>query len=326
MSQEKSPALSVVMPAYNSAAFIAEAMQSVLAQTWEDLELIVVDDGSRDETPAIAARIAAADPRVTLIEQPNSGRPSAARNTGLARARGRYLAFLDSDDVWFPDRVARMIAGLEAHPHWLAVFHDLKLVAEDGSDLGRLYLADADFLGKAAPWLTDDADGWRECSERFFVFMSLHYAAVHTQSIMIARERLSDPRVDFDASFVVCEDNDLWIRVAMQGRLGYLDAVLSAYRQHGSSVTRDPYRYIRESVKFHEHNRRRIDSALNDDERRQYREKLAAYLRDLGYAAYRRGEMPIARDAYRRARALVPHAADLAALAKTLLPAWARRA
>lgn len=313
------PRVSVVMPAYNSAAYVVEAVTSVLGQTWRDLELIVVDDGSRDGTVAAVEALARDDARLRLVVQPNSGRPSVARNRGLALARGRYLAFLDSDDVWFPKRVERMVAALDAHPGWVAVFHDLKLIAADGADLHQTYLADADFLARAAPWLNRLGDGWWECDERFFVFMSLVYAAVHTQSVMIARDRLADPGVEFDSGFVVCEDNDLWIRVAMQGRMGYLDQILSAYRQHGSSIIRDPLRYVSESVKFHKKNYLRVHAILSAAERTHYAKRMASLHRDHAYQAYKANDLKTACGGYLQAMRLSPAPRDVLNLVKSWL-------
>ena len=92
---------SVIMPAYNRAAFIGAALHSVVAQTLGDWECIVVDDGSTDGTCAVVREMAAKEPRIRLIEQANAG-PGAARNKGAAAATGKYLAFLDSDDLWMP--------------------------------------------------------------------------------------------------------------------------------------------------------------------------------------------------------------------------------
>jgi glycosyltransferase involved in cell wall biosynthesis len=106
------PTVSVVIPAFNGAVFIAEALDSVLAQTLRSLEVIVVDDGSVDETSAIVARYAARDSRVRLVRQENAG-VGAARNTGIREACGPYVAPLDADDVWSPDKLEKQVARME---------------------------------------------------------------------------------------------------------------------------------------------------------------------------------------------------------------------
>lgn len=105
------PAVSIIIPAYNARAFLADAIQSVLRQTCDDYELIVVDDGSADDTAAIASSF----PRVQCVRQDNAG-VSAARNRGATKARGEFIAFLDADDIWHPDKLARQLAAMRAHP------------------------------------------------------------------------------------------------------------------------------------------------------------------------------------------------------------------
>ena len=105
--------VSVVMPAYNAASTIGSAMRSVALQTHRDWELIVVDDGSTDQTAELAAAAAAADRRIRLIRQRNQG-VAAARNAGIEAATGRYLAFLDADDTWLPEKLQRQRAFMQA--------------------------------------------------------------------------------------------------------------------------------------------------------------------------------------------------------------------
>lgn len=109
------PAVSIITPAYNAERVIDAAVASVVAQTFPDFEQLVVDDGSTDATAARVEAWAASDRRVRLLRhQKNAGHPAAARNTALAAARGRYLAFLDADDTWAPVKLARQLATLRA--------------------------------------------------------------------------------------------------------------------------------------------------------------------------------------------------------------------
>ena len=315
-----SPRVSVIMPAYNVERYVEHAVLSVLDQDFYDLELIFVDDGSTDSTLTRVEEIGDRDSRLKIISQMNAGRPSIARNRGIAIAKGDYLTFLDSDDYWLPTRVGKMVAGLDNHPDWVAAFHDLNLIDAEGGDLGKIYLADADFISKAAPWLTDLGDGWNECNRRFFVFMSLLYAAVHTQSIMIARSRLPCSQLSFDSNFVICEDTDFWIRVAMCGSVGFLNEVLSSYRQHEGSITQNKLRFSSQTVLFHKHNYRRIEDLISTKYKRKYQVKIANLIRELGYFHYIDFDFQSARSAYWEALSIDAKFSDFIALGKTILP------
>ena len=115
------PRVSVVMPVYNGARYLREAMASILDQTYGDLELIVVDDGSKDRSAAIARGFAGRDPRVRVLSRPNTGIVGAL-NDGLAMARGPLIARMDSDDVSLPGRLAAQVGFLDEHPECVAVY------------------------------------------------------------------------------------------------------------------------------------------------------------------------------------------------------------
>ena len=108
-------AVSVITPAWNAAAYIGETIASVRAQTFQDWEWLIVDDGSDDATPAMIAAEAARDSRIRLLRQSNAG-PSAARNRAMQDARGAWFTFLDSDDVWQPGFLAAQLRVFDAHP------------------------------------------------------------------------------------------------------------------------------------------------------------------------------------------------------------------
>jgi GT2 family glycosyltransferase len=308
------------MAAYDGERYVADAVRSVLAQTFRDLELIVVDDGSTDRTSAIVEEIAATDGRVRLVRRANSGRPAIARNDGIALASGRYLSFLDCDDWYEPERTKCLVEGLDAHPHWVAAFHDLRFVTSDGTPMPGSYLTDAAFLESAGAHLTEAGDGWYESRASFYVFQSLRYAAMHTQSVMIAAERVAPESLRFDPQFLICEDTDLWIRIGMQGPTGYLDRVLSGYRQHSSSITVDSERRCREMVGMHAHNFARIQGALDAGDARRYRAKLAGLAADLAYARVVRGDGAGARAAWAEALRWRWSTRSLLGYAKACLP------
>lgn len=113
MSTQNSPLVSVIMPAYNCGQYIGQAIQSVIGQTLEDWELQIADDCSTDGTQAVVERLAAQEPRIHYTRLARNGGPAAARNEALRRAAGRYVAFLDSDDLWAPDKLERQIAFME---------------------------------------------------------------------------------------------------------------------------------------------------------------------------------------------------------------------
>src|SRR3954470_3695391 len=131
------PAVSVIIPSYNARAVIARAIASVRAQTFDDLEILVVDDGSADGTPVLVERESQAEPRLRLIRLEHNGGPAHARNVGLDAARGTWIALLDADDAWRPDRLKRMLAhcvGADAVADNLAGYD-----AESGAESGVLF-------------------------------------------------------------------------------------------------------------------------------------------------------------------------------------------
>jgi len=206
----------VIIPAYNASAFLNDAVASVLAQTHPHVEVIVVNDGSTDETPALLAQWQARDPRVRAVHQSNGGL-AAARNAGLNVACGQYVAFLDADDVIRPEKLERQIAYLEAHPHTDLVY----------SDYGT---ADAELRP-----LTDEVIGVKR--------MPLSEAYVYTNVFPVMAALLRRTLVErvggFDESLRACEDWDYWVRCERAGIFGYLPGAYSTYRMHGLQMHRN---------------------------------------------------------------------------------------
>ncbi len=132
ISHTKQALVSVIVPSYNASRYISETLESVLSQTYRNFEVIVVDDGSKDNTPDIVADYARRDSRIRLVNQPNSG-CGAARNRGIAEASGEFIAPLDADDVWYPQKLEKQVASLERNgENWGLTYCWSKSINERG--------------------------------------------------------------------------------------------------------------------------------------------------------------------------------------------------
>lgn len=208
------PLVSVIIPTYNHARFIAQAVQSALVQTYPQVEIIVIDDGSTDETAQVLAPFAG---RIRVVTQNNAG-VSAARNHGFALAQGQYLTFLDADDLFLPDKLARDVALLEGDPAVGMVYCSWRYVAEDGEQvLGELRPQKAgqlleDLLLRRFHCVPGAATIRREALERVGLFAEHCPAAA---------------------------DTDLWVRLAYAGYpFACVDEPLLCYRTVSGSMSR----------------------------------------------------------------------------------------
>lgn len=196
---DRPPSVSVIVPLYNKRPYIAAAVESVLAQDTGDYEIIVVDDGSTDDP------LAALDPyrdHIKYLTQPNSG-PGAARNLGIANARGRYISFLDADDSWKPQKLSMQLNFMEANPGiaWTTV-NMLEVDAESGSPLGAHVEAPTDLA---------EGDHWRVFDDWFEA--NAERQILRTSGVMVRSEAFAEAG-NFDPEIFSGQDLDLWIRIA----------------------------------------------------------------------------------------------------------------
>ena len=191
------PLVSVIIPTYNRAALVQDAVASVLAQTYRDFELLVVDDGSTDGT---LEALAAGGGEIQVLRSPRRQGVSAARNLGITAARGEWLAFLDSDDLWLPEKLARQMAFMAAHPQLL-----LSQTEETWVRRGL----------RVNPPRTHKKEGGR------IFFRSLERCLVSPSAVVLHR-RLLEEHGGFDASLPAAEDYDLWLRLSWRYEVGLL--------------------------------------------------------------------------------------------------------
>jgi glycosyltransferase involved in cell wall biosynthesis len=211
--------VSVIIPTYNRAAYIAQAIRSVQAQTYPHVEIIVGDDGSTDNTADIVAQFGGS---VTYLPLPHRGQPAATRNAGLAAARGEYVAFLDSDDLFLPGRLARQLATFGDHP-------DAGMVYSDG-----YYFRDEPEtpIGHVLDGLpTPSGDALPDLLRGNFLAPPV---------VLIRRSCLDSVGVfDERPEFFAVEDYDLWLRIAARFPLVYAPGSVAAIRRHAQSISGD---------------------------------------------------------------------------------------
>lgn len=209
------PLISIVIPVYNGEAFIKETLRSVLRQTYKNLEIIVVDDGSKDGTALIVKRIVAEDPRVRYLYKENQGQ-SAARNRGLEEARGKYVSFLDADNILLPRACETLVDAVKKHD-------------------ADVYYADIRYFDDAEPG-------------KFKKFL-LHYVSgvtletlvehnfINLLGTFLKREKVLSVG-GFKSSYRRADDHYLWLALALQGaRFFYIDNVFGHLRFHRSNLS-----------------------------------------------------------------------------------------
>jgi len=218
--RDHSPLVSIITPAYNTAPFVAATLESALAQTFGDFELVFVNDGSTDDTGAIADAFARRDPRVRVIHQKNRG-ISSARNAALAEARGEFVALLDSDDIWFPTYLGEQVAILERHP-------DIDVLSANAINLGGTF--------DGQPLLARPVTG----GVQHLNLMTLVQAEDSLSILTIFRKGVLESIGLFDTNLRRSEDYDLWLRAANAGFGIAVNAVpLGLYRRRPDSISAD---------------------------------------------------------------------------------------
>lgn len=210
------PTVSVLMSVYNAAHYLREAVESILRQTFTNLEVIIIDDGSTDASGAILDACARRDPRIHLIRRPNKGL-TRSLNEGLALARGTFVARMDADDVALPERIERQVGYLQNHPECVAVGSRMLMLDPDGEPVGPF----------ETPVEHEAIDQYN---------LTWGGGGIPHPTAMIRRDAL-DRIGGYREEFPVAQDGDLFLRLAEVGRLANLPEILLQYRLHLSSIS-----------------------------------------------------------------------------------------
>lgn len=264
--------VSVIIPTYNRGDYICEALDSVFAQTFQDFEVIVVDDGSTDGTRQKIKRYM---PRIKYIYQENAG-VSAARNKGIAVSKGRYLAFLDSDDLWVRDKLKLQVEFMDSNPGFGMVCCDICMLKRDqivypSAFQKKRFMASGYIFGNLI-------------RENF----------ISTPTVMVRREVFNNIGM-FDELLPVAEDYDMWLRIAREYLIGVMDTCLVRCRMHDANISwakimMYPDMHIK-ALKKHE----KIRYSDNEFVMKHIRERLSEEYYSRGYINFCQGNNKLAR-------------------------------
>lgn len=213
MNKVDSPLVSVVVPCYNSEKFIVETIESVLAQTYDNFELIVVDDGSTDNSGQLISQFN--DKRLNYLRRSNGG-AGYARNLGIRQSRGEYIALLDSDDLYLPNNLKEKVQFLEEN-EFLGLVHSQEIVFDSstGSEIKRTQGLHGNVLKE---------------------LLALEETVIHSPSSVVFRKSLIERAGYYREDIAVCEDWEFWVRLAKCSDFGYIAEPLTKYRIHSGQI------------------------------------------------------------------------------------------
>ena len=217
------PLVSIIIPVYNSSAYLEDALRSALEQDYENKEIIVVDDGSTDSTPAILKSFEA---KITILTQIHAG-PGAARNRALKHARGTYIAFLDADDFWVPGKLRLQIEYLEPRPE-VGVVYSKWLLWQANAE-GHFSLPSLTPLHKR-PAIVPQDSGW--------IYTNLLFECRLLTSTVVLRRSVMEQVGMFNEELLRGQDYDYWLRLSRITQIHKLDRELVLYRIHGDNIVK----------------------------------------------------------------------------------------
>lgn len=285
-NKEKAPLVSVIIPAYNVAGYIRETLASVFAQTLKDFEVIVINDGSSD-TEELECALQPYLNRIIYIKQQNRG-PGGARNAGIRRARGRFIALLDADDLWLSDYLAQQLSALEEEPALDLIYSDALLLGK-GRFVGQSFMR----LFPSRGPVTLDALLEQRC-------------VVITSCVVARRQSLIDSGL-FDENYLRSEDFDLWVRLAYGGaRLAYQRKVLAQHRKRPTSLAADLTRMQESAMEVYENLTHKL--ALTASQLQSIETQIGKYQAELALAS---GKCALAEGNHKEAAKFLGRACDL---------------
>jgi len=281
------PSLTCIIPTFNRSGYVRECLAALRQSGVPDLEIIVADDGSTDDTKDV---VAATDPNAKYLWQPNSGTPATVRNAAFAISHGRYVGFLDCDDAWLPEAPARAVAFLDRHPKVDAIFADARM-----GNPAEGFTSWIETAGQAAFFELPHHEvepGFRVLERSPFFRRMAFRNPVFIGAVILRREAFAASG-GFDPALCGAADWELWMRMAHRFTWAYMTEPLAIYTRHRDNMSSNHERMIGEFAASLRNVLAKCD--LSADEARYIQERLAAQLYGHAYLAYDRGDYRTAR-------------------------------
>ncbi|MCC7201184.1 MAG: glycosyltransferase [Nitrospirae bacterium] len=274
------PKVSVIIPAYNRAGYIIQTLQSVFAQTFTDYEVIVIDDGSTDDTEDALKPYSG---RITYIRKANGGQGS-ARNVGIRMAKGEYIAFLDSDDLWLPEKLKTQVTFMDNHPEYGLTFSGCEFIDDAGKVIGE----------------------WSSPLDFSFDSILLRGNYIMIPTVMVRRDVFDQAGLFNEArELISVEDYDMWLRIGLTYKIGYVDPVMARYRFHSGNISLSKKKMHGKSVSVLE--KFALSDAMPDrDMRTRALRSVAMWLFEQGCMTGDRASMERSRDMFLRVLRMRP--------------------
>lgn len=265
-----SPRFSIVIPTYNGSATIEDTIKSILAQSFGEFELIVVDDHSSDSTREIIEYYAHKDNRIRFYQlEYNSGGPATPKNVGVSHALASYVMFCDQDDQYLPQKLAVYNDVLAQYPDTDVLFSDYLYETVGSVAAPKRYLRDhRSFTTSASSYLLPVGNDIYECQNFLGCMCSGIEMGIATLTVAIRRSTLLSQPYIFSSEYKIVDDIDLWLRLAADSRMLYVDHALALYKSSPTSLSASTDRATREAVRFHRINYERFRHRLSSSERR----------------------------------------------------------
>ena len=291
------PRVTVIIPCYNYGRFLREAVASATSQTLGDIEIIIIDDGSTDDTPAVIDSLD--DRRIRTRRMPNFG-VSAARNAGLDMARGEFIAFLDADDRWHPDKLERQVALMDSEPDVAFVFSDLRRFSDENPSLDETQFALVHEFDTLPRRPARGGDGFVIEGDPFVTLGPLSQLPAWIQTDLFRASRVRDLR--FAEQLTLAEDLHYIMRAYLRGPVAYVADQLVEVRRHDSNSYQQHDEML---VPVIESLSMLQLEMMRPAQRRALKLRLGRAWMALGYTKFWRGDVVAAARAYSRA-ALYP--------------------